>query len=570
MEIFNQRRVSDISFVIDANLSVSEGNRSFLKLFNITDPKINLSDYMQEADCKNLKTFLSNFTNNNATKYFTASLKKRDNFLQCLLHFSKENDLFHVDLKELAYSKELLDKALLESREFTSVLQSFDAHYFIFDGTTLVLKNTKDLTNMFEGSLCDFHEYLGNCFNLNLFDNDCHEQFNELFSDLGEFSVDKAYKLLMNDGNSLSIHTRKVGTRNNIIILGNISNTSATSIGENNYSEKKDGLTDLYNKKSITEMISKKVNMLKQPTTLIILDIDKFKECNDTFGHVFGDKVLVAVSNVIKDAIHSVGMAGRIGGDEFVIALDKTSEEDIRSITRNIRLGIQWSIPAIEPGSVVTCSMGIARAPLNTANYDDLFKLADKCLYIAKNKGRNCYVIYKPEIHDKVIVKNEKNLNEMISGQFYLDSAAKEIEILKLFEEKNTPENMMLILKKTLEYVDVMKISVYDKDLNPIFIIGKDEIDYRHEYFDDKYFKFFNECGFLHLDNTNVFDTLDKRRFELYMKHNIASTLEIQLKDKYERFKSLICYDIYKPARTFAKEKIVFAMLIAKLITNNL
>lgn len=570
MEIFNQRRVSDISFVTDKNLSVSQGNRSFLKLFDITDPAITLSDYMPDTDSKNLKFFLTNLTNESATRYFTASFTIGKKLLRCLLYFSKEGNLFHVDLKELSYSKELLDKALLESREYTAVLKTFDAHYFIYDGTTLILKNTKDLTNMFEGSLGDFREYLGNCFNLNLYDKDCHEQFNELFTDLAEFSVDKAYKLLMNDENSLSIHTRKVSTRNNAIILANISNTSSASIGENTYIEKKDGLTNLYNKKSITEMISKKINVLKQPTTLIILDVDKFKECNDTFGHVFGDKVLVAVSNVIKDAIQGVGMAGRIGGDEFIIALDKTSEDDIRSVTRNIRLGIQWSIPALEPGSVVTCSMGIARAPLNTDNYDDLFRLADKCLYIAKNKGRNCYVIYKPEIHDKIIVKNEKNMNDMLSGQFYLESAKTEIEILSLLNKKNSAENTRLMLQKTLEYVNVTKISVYDKDLKPLFIIGKDDIDARRDYFDDKYFKFFNECGFLHLDNTNVLDTLDKHRFELYLKNNIASTLEIKVKDKYENFKALICFDIYKPARTFAKEKIVFAIMIAKLITNNL
>lgn len=566
MEIFNQRRLSDVSFVIDRNLCVSEGNRSFLKMFNITDPNIVLSDYIQPVDAENLKVFLSNFTNENETKYFTLGVKPKESYVRCLLYFSKEEEKFNVDLKELSYSKELLDKALLESREYTSVLKTFDAHYFIYDGKKVILKNTKDLASMFEGDVSEFHEYLGNCFNLDLFDKDCHEQFDELFKDLSEFSVDKGYKLLMNDGFSLSIHTKKVSTRNNAIIVANISTTAGVLLGDNSYSEKKDGLTDLYNKKAITEMITKQINVSRQPTSLIILDVDKFKECNDTFGHVFGDKVLVAVSNVIKDAVNGIGFAGRIGGDEFLIALNKTSEEDIRSVTRNIRLGIQWSIPALEPASIVTCSMGIARAPLNADNYEDLFKVADKCLYIAKSKGRNCYVIYKPEIHDKVIIANEKNAENVLSGQFYSESAQKEMKILHMLHTEKTEENIRAVLKEILDYMEVMKICVYDKDLKPLYIIGKDENDHRTGYFQKNYFKFFNQSGFLHIDNTNSFDTLDKEKFEMYRNSNIASTLEIKCNDKYEHLKILVCYDIYKPARTFAKEKIIFAIMAAKYL----
>ena len=566
LEIFNQRRLSDISFVVDKALSVSEGNRSFLKLFDITDPHIALSDYLPDADSKNLLFFLSNFSNENETKYFTASFRIKGRPLHCLLYFHEEGDVFHVDLKELSYAKELLDKALLESREYTAVLKSFDAHYFIYDGKKVVLKNTRDLTNMFEGPLGDFHGYVEHCFNVNVSDDSCRRRLDELFADLAECSVGKTYTLRTNDGDALSIRTHKVSTRSSALVLANISNGA---FSEDAYGEQKDGLTDLYTKKAITEMIARKVDILKQPSTLIILDVDKFKECNDTFGHAFGDSVLATVSNVIKDAIRGVGVAGRIGGDEFIIALDKTSEEDIRSVTRKIRSGIQWSIPALDPGNVVTCSMGIARAPRDADGYDDLFALADKCLYIAKSKGRNCYIIYKPEMHGNAIAAGGKNANDMVSGQFFRESADKEIEILRLLGNAGGADDVRRVLEKTLAYMGVTKISVYGADLKPLFIVGKDDTDARSGSFDDEYFKFFNECGFLHLDNTNVLDTMDKHRFELYQKNGIASALEIKANGADGRFKLLVCYDIYKPARTFAKEKIVFAIVLASLIAQN-
>jgi len=358
---------------------------------------------------------------------------------------------------------------------------------------------------------------------------------------------------------------------------------------QNVYSETKDGLTDLYNKKAITELAIQKVNEAKNPVTLIIMDVDKFKECNDTYGHAFGDKVLVVVSTCIKEAINGIGIAGRIGGDEFLIILDKTKEEDIRNVTRNIRVGIQWSITAENPESVVTCSMGIARAPLNATTYDDLFKIADKCLYLAKDKGRNCYIIYKPELHSSIVVNKQKNSSAETSSEYYMESANTEIEILREIDEisksglsvDENRERIEAILAKLCKYIQVSQIFIYsrknqDKIFKAIFRVTNMKSsqkadfvseDVRKSYFDlpiysDKNYMKYYQNGFLHLDNTNVLDTLDKTLYEMYLCANVASTLEVYKDD------ILICYDILKPARTFKKEKIVFATMVAKMMQN--
>lgn len=112
--------------------------------------------------------------------------------------------------------------------------------------------------------------------------------------------------------------------------------------------------------------------------------------------------------------------------------LNTTEEEQIRKVTRSIRLGINWAVNTPELSSVVTCSMGVARSPLNATDYDSLFSLADKCLYIAKNKGRNCYIIYKPEMHDAVIIKNEADKPLKQAGMFYNADADAQRQILDL------------------------------------------------------------------------------------------------------------------------------------------
>ena len=279
--------------------------------------------------------------------------------------------------------------------------------------------------------------------------------------------TDRGYRLLTLDGETVHIQTKEFSTRQKTEYIALIS-TNASVKDENLFVEKFDGLTNLYNKKTVTEMITNKINVSKQSGSLFIIDVDKFKECNDVFGHAFGDKVLVAVSKVIQEAVSGHGFAGRIGGDEFICFVDKTEEYDVRNIARNIRLGIQWAIPAINPGSVVTSSMGIVRIPQNVSTYEDAFKIADKCLYIAKSRGRNCYVIYRPEMHDPIIQKNDEGLRDLVSGKSYAESVDTELEILALIstykaKAKKTVLVEKLVLKLTA-FLQVHKMTVFKYD----------------------------------------------------------------------------------------------------------
>lgn len=528
---------------------------------------------MSDFDTANLSGFIKKFPEDGKTHSFIADIILQKTSVGCIFSVSKRDDgNFDIILEELSYSRTLLDSALLESREYSTLLQNFDNYYFTYNGEKFTVKNTKDLTNLFEGGTTDFKEYMIHNFKLNMLHSDTLRQFEAMIKNLTEFSSNKVYNFLQTNKKLISIHTLKTSTRQKTLIVGNISIGKNSKIETNLYSEQKDGLTGLYNKKSITELAVKKINVQKTPCAMIIIDVDKFKEYNDTFGHIFGDRVLVAVSSCIQDAIKGLGIAGRIGGDEFLVILDRIKEDDIRNVTRNIRTAIQWSITSADPSCFVTCSMGIARFPENAKNYENLFKLADKCLYIAKNRGRNCYIIYKPELHAKIIVSQKKNENAVSSGKFFMDNATAELEILRMFAErkKSSTKKAVSLLRA---YMNVDKITVYGTDKKVALMVcakRSDKSEVRSRFFDDAYFAFFNNYNFLHIDNTTVLSSIDSKRYAMYSSDKIASIIEVFCTSEDGEKKSLICYDVYRPARTFSKEKVTFAIMAAKLIARNL
>lgn len=151
-----------------------------------------------------------------------------------------------------------------------------------------------------------------------------------------------------------------------------------------------DGLTGLVNQQSCKERAESLIR--QDPSSnycLIIIDLDHFKEANDEYGHHFGDEVLAYFSKRLKHSIRKDDIAGRIGGDEFMICLQYGS--NIQGAVDRIfkQLKMQYKDYPIR------LSMGIAQTETISRNYEELFNAADKALYQAKKQGRNCYVFAK-------------------------------------------------------------------------------------------------------------------------------------------------------------------------------
>ncbi|MBR4277505.1 MAG: GGDEF domain-containing protein, partial [Lachnospiraceae bacterium] len=163
---------------------------------------------------------------------------------------------------------------------------------------------------------------------------------------------------------------------------------------------------------------------------MALLDIDDFKSINDNFGHQVGDAAISILANVLSDMVRDLGMVGRYGGDEFFILTDMVEDEEtLRSLLRRIRNNVSMIAKETLGIEKMTLSIGVSASPENGDNYKDLLALADKCLYIAKEKGKDRYIIYRPEMHSDIetgIVKKNissydeqsKSINRVVKQLF--------------------------------------------------------------------------------------------------------------------------------------------------------
>ena len=166
-----------------------------------------------------------------------------------------------------------------------------------------------------------------------------------------------------------------------------------------------DKMTGLLNKNSITEYAAELMqNKDRKPFYFFLMDIDNFKAVNDTFGHMKGDELIADVAHIARDFVGDNGVVGRIGGDEFMLVLENVSnEQDLRQILMSIRKTVEEKYHDMGENICTSVSMGGALFPTDAMDYESMFMLADKMLYIAKNKGRNRYIIYTPLVHGKVM-----------------------------------------------------------------------------------------------------------------------------------------------------------------------
>lgn len=171
--------------------------------------------------------------------------------------------------------------------------------------------------------------------------------------------------------------------------------------------ELRDAGTDLLNKKAITNYARKLIDKrVGHKVTIAIIDIDDFKSVNDTYGHMFGDEVLRDVAGILKKTVGRNGLCGRIGGDEMFIVMEHLEDdESIRTVFRTIKNNVSW-LYHNDPRNInkITCSIGAASYPDDAKDLDTLFSIEDKMLYLAKEKGKNRYIIYRPDLHERYIL----------------------------------------------------------------------------------------------------------------------------------------------------------------------
>ena len=238
-----------------------------------------------------------------------------------------------------------------------------------------------------------------------------------------------------------------------------------------------DSLTGVYNKKTITEYAKKRIAEEKENRVIIaILDVDHFKSVNDTFGHMYGDTVLARVGRKLKEVVGEQGVVGRMGGDEFMIIFTGLNDEQLlRGMLRAIRTQIKWEFAEDFESLSVTCSIGASIFPTNGTEYEDLFRKADCCLYIAKEKGRDRYVFFRDELH-RTSYESTVNKNEL--SAFKNTREIRELQYVTKFMT-GAVTNPQLALKDAFVHIfnafGVDNISIfYGEQMEKIYSYGQD------------------------------------------------------------------------------------------------
>ncbi|MCM1056862.1 MAG: GGDEF domain-containing protein [Firmicutes bacterium] len=317
-----------------------------------------------------------------------------------------------------------------------------------------------------------------------------------------------------------------------------------------------DSMTKLLNKKGITEYAEAAVEKGAE-VAVLMMDIDNFKSINDTYGHLFGDVVITAVADVVKKVIGKNGVAGRVGGDEFMVILENTGDElALRNYLRGIKMNVGTLFPEKLGSNKVTCSIGVARSKTDSDDFRELYQIADKALYLAKEKGKNRYIIYKPELHGAFrLSEGEADLTD-IKEAFYSEN--------ELFTFNRSLAELVLkgsgelyeVLEHMAHVLTVPRVLVFwgeKREIIGAYPLALGKKKYNEACFEQEEYKklFLNDM--LQIGNVHKLEYTIPDAHRLYSKNHVCSVMQHYLRDGEGNIKGFVTVEECSQVRGFPK-----------------
>ena len=318
-----------------------------------------------------------------------------------------------------------------------------------------------------------------------------------------------------------------------------------------------DHLTGLISRGYIFDYVKSLISS-RIPFTFCIVDLDNFKDINDTFGHHAGDVVLMDVSRELALYTDGYGLVGRFGGDELlVVNLRDIDYDDKILFFKKMYEGkkiLRKTIRYEDQNLFVTGTSGCATYPDDSKEYDELFTFIDKTLYQGKNRGRNCYTIYVEEEHKNIEVKDLAR-----SAVFdCMHTISKRIE--RVDGALNQLKEAVPFLKNELQISDMFFVDNEGNMCMPdgtCVVSGVDDIDNLIE--DD-------------LFTANALDTVEKESPNLHdaLKiHGIRAVMIVRVSLSGKRFGHLICADMHNH-RLWQDDECGIVYYLAKMLAVSL
>ena len=160
-----------------------------------------------------------------------------------------------------------------------------------------------------------------------------------------------------------------------------------------------DDLTQLYNSRQFYHQVAaevKRYNRYQRPLSLLMIDIDHFKQFNDTYGHLEGDQILSKIGGLITSGLRTMDTAYRYGGEEFTVILPETDANAAVTVAQRIKDAVEKTNLTSNSKGTITLSIGVTEYK-NGETVSDFIKRADQAMYASKGKGRDCISLLLPE-----------------------------------------------------------------------------------------------------------------------------------------------------------------------------
>ena len=232
--------------------------------------------------------------------------------------------------------------------------------------------------------------------------------------------AEMAVKIANTDKEGIPLHEISLSGSKEIRILSGMMNSMIKTIKNSRdelieqrrqiqYQANHDSLTGLTNRYLFNDRLKHALKKAKRNNSILavlFIDLDHFKQVNDSYGHDMGDQLLVEVTSLLNKTVRAEDTIARMGGDEFVIMIEDFKDVfDASILSGKIIQSFSNSIAINEHDLYVSCSIGISLYPHNGQTSEDLLKQADAAMYKAKHEGRNNYQFYNSEMTDRAIEK---------------------------------------------------------------------------------------------------------------------------------------------------------------------
>ncbi|MCD6412765.1 MAG: diguanylate cyclase [Elusimicrobia bacterium] len=201
-------------------------------------------------------------------------------------------------------------------------------------------------------------------------------------------------------GSVIMIRNSQPYSQRELIVLNTLSNIAQIALDNSiHYTQAIiDDLTGLYVRKYFERRLSHELERFRRfstPFALCMFDLDHFKKVNDTYGHPFGDKILIQFASILKKQLRTVDIVARFGGEEFIALLPETDLSASTAVAERIRAAIEKNVYGDNKTKVaVTTSIGVLPVPPPVKSVLDGIEKVDEALYEAKESGRNCVKVY--------------------------------------------------------------------------------------------------------------------------------------------------------------------------------